>query len=168
MKSPTELNHTSSSKAPRRRYSAAFYMQHQNIKKNGEITMSKTRLEKIASYEERIAQLENQMKLEQRRLKSEERKKRDRRLYKRAGLLESLLPDTINLTDEQFNTFLHRTIANSFGRDKLAQIVAEGEKSAVVPSKPNANTNISKPQSTQSSGTGNNNMNPHNSARSGA
>jgi hypothetical protein len=130
--------------------------------------MAKTRLEKIASYEERIAQLENQMKLEQRRLKTEERKKRDRRLYKRAGLLESLLPDTITLTDEQFNTFLHRTIANSFGRDKLAQIVAEGEKTALSPSKPNAEANISKPQSAQNSTTGNNSTNPQNGAKSGA
>jgi len=89
--------------------------------------MAKTRLEKIASYEERIAQLENQKKLEQQRLKKEERKIRDRRLYKRAALFESLLPETISLTEEQFNTLLLRTVANNFGRDRLAQIITEGE-----------------------------------------
>jgi len=88
--------------------------------------MPKTRQDKIDNLNERIAQLENQRKEEHRKQKAEERKIRDRRLYKRAGLLESLLPETIPLTDEQFNTFLHRTVANSFGRDKLAQIIAEG------------------------------------------
>jgi len=88
--------------------------------------MAKTRQDKIDNLNERIAQLENQRKEEHRKQKAEERKIRDRRLYKRAGLLESLLPETIPLTDEQFNTFLHRTVANSFGRDKLTQIIAEG------------------------------------------
>ena len=89
--------------------------------------MSKTRQEKIDNINERIAQLENQRKQELQKQKSEERKARDRRLYKRAALFESLLPDTINLTDEQFNTFLKRTATNDYGRDKLAKIIAEGE-----------------------------------------
>ena len=113
--------------------------------------MPKSRQEKIASFEERIAQLENQKKLEKQRLKAEERKARDRRLYKRAGLLESLLPETITLTDEQFNTFLHRTVANNFGRDKLAQIIAEGvsetaPSQAAAQDTSNAKNNAAKPQ----------------------
>jgi len=87
--------------------------------------MSKTRKEKINSINERIAQLENQRKQELQKQKSEERKARDRRLYKRAALLESLLPDTIELTDEQFVTLLHKTIANDYGQDKLAKIMAD-------------------------------------------
>jgi hypothetical protein len=42
------------------------------------------------------------------------------------GLFESMLPDTIALTDEQFKTFLEKTVANRFGRRELATIAAQG------------------------------------------
>jgi len=64
------------------------------------------------------------------------RKARDNRIYKRGGLIESLLPDTTKLTEEQFHTFMHMTIANKFGKDKLAQIIAEDEKTTIT-QKPN-------------------------------
>ena len=130
--------------------------------------MAKTRLEKIASFEERITQLENQKKLEEKRMRAEERKKRDRRLYKRAGLLESLLPETITLTDEQFSTYLHRTVGNKFGRDKLAEIIAEGEKSAGTPPKTTAEANNHKHQPNNGDTTAESAANPQSSARSGA
>ena len=57
-----------------------------------------------------ITQLENQRKRLLQAEKEQERKDRTKRLCKRAGLLESLLPDTIPLTDEQFKTFLEKTI----------------------------------------------------------
>ena len=145
--------------------------------------MAKTRLEKIASFEERITQLENQKKLEEKRMRAEERKKRDRRLYKRAGLLESLLPDTEHLTDEQFTTFLHMTTANQFGKDKLAQLVADGKKAESTPKLNTAEAAAEKPQNTKPNGTDGNpstpqhakpttnsdsSANPQNGARSGA
>jgi len=129
--------------------------------------MAKTRQEKIASYEERIAQLENQKKLEQQRLKTDERKKRDRRIYKRAGLLESLLPDTAHLTDEQFTTFLHRTVGNKFGSDKLAEIIAAGEKSGGTPPKTTAESNSQKLQPIKDESTDDNGAKPQNGTRSG-
>ena len=78
--------------------------------------MAKTKQEKIEGIQEQIAQLENQKKRLIQEQKEKERKDRTRRLCKRAGLLESLLPDTIPLTDEQFKTFLEKTTANDFGR----------------------------------------------------
>jgi len=74
-----------------------------------------------------LEQLLNRKKLLIKQHKEDERKVRNRRLYQRHGLFESLLPDTICLTDEQFNTFLNRTVANDYGRDKLAEIIVEGE-----------------------------------------
>ena len=88
--------------------------------------MAKTRQEKIASYEEQIAQIHNRMKQEIQKHKKEERAARTKRLCKRMGLLESLLPDTIPLTDEQFKTFLERTTANDHGRRVLAKITTQG------------------------------------------
>jgi len=88
--------------------------------------MSKTRQEKIASIEEQIAQLNNRKKQEQQKHRAEERKARTRRLCQRMGLFESMLPDTIALTDEQFKTFLERTVANGHGRRELAKIAPQG------------------------------------------
>lgn len=78
--------------------------------------------EKIISIEEQITQLQNRKKNLIQKQKTDERKARTKRLCKRAGLLESMLPETIELTDEQFEVFLKMTVANDFGRDKLNQI----------------------------------------------
>ncbi len=57
--------------------------------------------------------------------KVQERKDRTKRLCKRAGLLESLLPDTIPLTDEQFKAFLEKTLITEHSRHILTEIQAE-------------------------------------------
>ncbi len=57
--------------------------------------------------------------------KEQERKDRTKRLCKRAGLLESLLPGTIPLTDEQFKAFLEKTLITEHSRHILTEIQAE-------------------------------------------
>ena len=94
------------------------------------MTNRKTKLEKISSIEEQIAQLERQKKQLNQQHKEQERKDRTKRLCKRAGLLESILPDTLKLTDEQFKTFLEKTTGNEYGRRTLANIVAKAEATA--------------------------------------
>ena len=64
--------------------------------------MAKTRAERIASAEKRIEQLQNRKKELLQEQKKLDDKARTHRLCKRAGLLESMLPDTIDLTDEQW------------------------------------------------------------------
>ena len=86
--------------------------------------MINNKTERITSIEEKIAQLQNQKKQLLQQHKLDERKARTKRLCKRAGLLESMLPDTIILTDEQFETFLKRTTANDYGREKLSEIIS--------------------------------------------
>lgn len=71
--------------------------------------MARTRPEKIEGITEQIEQLIQKQK-------EQDRKDRTKRLCKRAGLLESLLPDTISLTDEQFKSFLEKTLLNDFTR----------------------------------------------------
>ena len=68
--------------------------------------MAKTKAEKIAAIELQMTQLENQRKKLIQEKKQQERKDRTKRLCKRMGLFESMLPDTIPLTDEQFQIFL--------------------------------------------------------------
>ena len=92
------------------------------VKKGAINTMSKTLNEKIEEKERQIEQLENQKKQLMQQQKAAERKERTSRLCKRHGLLEKYMPDIINITDEQFEMFLKRAVANSYGRDILAQI----------------------------------------------
>ena len=88
--------------------------------------MQQPKTDKIATIEERIAQLENQKKQLMQREKEKERKARTKRLCGRHGLFESMLPDTINLTEEQFKTFLEKTVANGHGRRVLAELTRSG------------------------------------------
>ena len=87
--------------------------------------MAKSRLEKIESIKTEIQQLENQRKRLLQAEKEQERKDRTKRLCKRAGLLESLIPDSITLTDEQFKTFLEKTIITEHSRRILDGLTAQ-------------------------------------------
>ena len=99
--------------------------------------MAKSRLEKIESIQTEIVQLENQGKRLLQAEKEQERKDRTERLCKRAGLLESLLPDTIPLTDEQFKTFLEKTILTEHSRRILDGLTA---RNIPIPASNSANT----------------------------
>ena len=92
--------------------------------------MSKTRTEKIASYGEQIKQLENQRKQLIQKEKEQERKDRTKRLCRRMGLFESLLPETITLTDEHFKTFLEKAVLSDYARKTLAGLTAQGNTAA--------------------------------------
>ena len=87
--------------------------------------MAKTKAEKIESLQEEIKQLENQRKRLLQEQKAQERKDRTRRLCKRAGLLESMLPGTIPLTDEQFKAFLEKTILSESASKLLSTLTAQ-------------------------------------------
>jgi len=93
--------------------------------KKGKFIMTKTVNEKIEMYDDKIKQYRNKKKQLVQKNKADERKARNRRLFSRAALLESMLPETIELTDEQFEAFLKMTTANDFGRDKLNQIKSQ-------------------------------------------
>ena len=89
--------------------------------------MAKTTAEKIAERKAEIERLQNQCKKLMAEQKEKERKARTSRLCKRMGLLEGMLPDTIPLTDEQFKTFLDKTVANDYGRRILNGLKAQPE-----------------------------------------
>ena len=78
--------------------------------------MAKTKAEKIAAIELQMTQLENQRKKLIQEQKQQERKDRTKRLCKRMGLFESMLPESISLTDEQFQIFLEKTVAADHSR----------------------------------------------------
>ncbi|MCI6605697.1 MAG: DUF3847 domain-containing protein [Clostridiales bacterium] len=94
--------------------------------------MAKTKIEKIAGIEEEIRQLENKRRQLVQAQKAQERKDRTKRLCKRMGLFESLLPESISLTDEQFQIFLEKTVLTEQSRRILdgltARRVADGDE----------------------------------------
>ncbi|MDR1487522.1 MAG: DUF3847 domain-containing protein [Deltaproteobacteria bacterium] len=92
--------------------------------------MAKTAQEKIELKMTEKQQLENELKRLMQQLKAEERKALTNPMRKRRGLFESLLPDTIPLSEDNFKTFLEKTVADDFGRRSLAALKAAQEKQA--------------------------------------
>ena len=100
--------------------------------------MAKTKAEKITSIEEEIRQLENRRRQLVQEQKAQERKDRTKRLCRRMGLFESLVPDTIPLTEEQFKTFLEKTVMTDHARRILDELTAQGAETAAQGNTPPA------------------------------
>ncbi|ENY8964299.1 DUF3847 domain-containing protein [Clostridioides difficile] len=94
--------------------------------------MAKTKTEKITSIEEEIRQLENKRRQLVQEQKAQERKDRTKRLCRRMGLFESLVPDTIPLTEEQFKTFLEKTVTTEQSRRILDELTAQNAARAAA------------------------------------
>jgi hypothetical protein len=105
---------------------AVLFAQNPKIIARRKPTMARqTRSEKITGIDNEIAQLLAQKKALLQEQKAEERKARTNRLCKRAGHLESLLPDTIALTDARFNLFLSKTMVTDFAKRELRKLLDE-------------------------------------------
>ena len=78
--------------------------------------MAKTRLEKIAELETQIEQIRIRQRQERQKHNKAERTARTRRLCERMGLIESMLPDTIPLTADNFKIYLEKTITTEQSR----------------------------------------------------
>jgi chromosome segregation ATPase len=92
----------------------------------------KTRNDQIAAIELEMGQLEAQKKKLLAEQKEADQKARTNRLCKRHGLFESMLPDAITLTEDNFKAFLQKTVANDYWRKMLASLLAEQERNAAA------------------------------------
>jgi len=81
--------------------------------------MAKTKREQAEELEQKIGVMANKKKLLLQAAKEEEKKNRTHRLCKRGGLLESLLPETLELNDNQFRNFLEMTMLTDYTRSRL-------------------------------------------------
>jgi len=88
----------------------------------------KTRPERISVKRAELIQMQNELKRLEREEKEAERKARTKRLCKRAGFIESILPDTIILSDDRFEKFVKMHFANVHGVKTLNDLIAEQEK----------------------------------------
>jgi len=89
---------------------------------------TKSTSERIQAKKAEMEQKKHELSLLLQRQKKEERKARNHRICRRGAHLESILPDTISLSDERFWRFLEKTVANDFGRRTLATLIAEQDK----------------------------------------
>jgi len=103
--------------------------------------MALTKLEKIADIQKQIEQLKNQQKLYQQQHNEQERKARTRRLCSRGGYIESRLPETITLTDEQFKSFLEKTLFADYTRKILTGFTKQNAETVSGISKTAAQVN---------------------------
>jgi len=92
------------------------------------MSTKKTMTERIDIQREKLMQAQNELKRLESLEKATKRKERDRRIYRRGAHLESLLQDTIRLSDARFYTFLERTTANSFGRKILSELLSKQDE----------------------------------------
>ena len=90
--------------------------------------MSKTKPERITNIDERIAQLKNQQKLLRQQYNVQERKARNHRICRRGGYLESHLPETITLTDEQYYHLLEKTLFSEYSRKILNGLISQRDE----------------------------------------
>lgn len=119
--------------------------------------MARTRTERIAEIKAERERLANKAKELLQAQRAQDRKDRTKRLCRRMGLFESLLPETITLTDEQFQSFLEQTVTTEQGRKLLAEMkpqdtAADAQESAGT-AKPATTTPAPEPATTaQASG----------------
>ena len=104
--------------------------------------MAKSKVEKMSDIDKQIEDLQNQKKELQKQHNNDERKARTNRLCKRGGIVEKLLPDLIEFTDEQFDIFLEKTLLTPYTRRVIAEIKAQGgEIVAINPQESNEQLN---------------------------
>ena len=90
----------------------------------------KTTSEKIDKQRAKMAEIEGEIKELLQKKKKEERDARNHRLCSRGGKVEKLLPELATLTEEQFETFVQKTLLTGFAERILRQIAPPPAESA--------------------------------------
>lgn len=79
--------------------------------------------EKILMAEEEIKQLKNKRKKLISKQKQEERKKRDRRLYEKGGVFESIFTESKDFTKDEFYQLITFTNIKEIVNQKILKII---------------------------------------------
>jgi len=93
--------------------------------------------------------MQNELKRLEKEEKEAERRARTKRLCRRAGFIESLMPDTIILSDDRFERFAKKHFANNYGVKILKELITEQEKEDATQIEPEAVSNPTKLVQTQ-------------------
>ena len=87
--------------------------------------------EKILMAEEEIKQLQNKRKKLISQQKQEERKKRDRRLYEKGAVFESIFTESKNLAKDEFYQLITSLIRKEEVNIKILKIIEKREETEV-------------------------------------
>ena len=87
--------------------------------------------EKILITEEEIKQLQNKRKKLINQQKQEERKKRDRRLYEKGGVFESIFTESKDFTKDEFYQLITSLIRKEEANLKILKIIESREETEV-------------------------------------
>jgi len=87
--------------------------------------LNKIRIQ-ITKAEENIEKWTNRRKDLMQKFKDEESRARTHRLCKRGGLIEHLVPNVLNLSDEQFKSYLEMTLLTDYSNRMYNNIIGKG------------------------------------------
>ena len=87
--------------------------------------------EKILMAEEEIKQLQNKRKKLISQQKQEERKKRDKRIYEKGAVFESIFIESKNLTKDEFYQLITSLIRKEEANIKIQKIIESREETEV-------------------------------------
>ena len=87
--------------------------------------------EKILIADEEIKQLQNKRKKLINQQKQEERKKRDKRIYEKGAVFESIFTESKNLTKDEFYQLITSLIRKEEANLKIQKIIESREESEV-------------------------------------
>ncbi len=87
--------------------------------------------EKILMADEEIRQLQNKRKKLISQQKQEERKKRDKRIYEKGAVFESIFTESKNLTKDEFYQLITSLIRKEEANLKIQKIIESREESEV-------------------------------------
>lgn len=87
--------------------------------------------EKILMADEEIKQLQNKRKKLMSQQKQEERKKRDKRIYEKGAVFESIFTESKNLTKDEFYQLITSLIRKEEANIKIQKIIESREETEV-------------------------------------
>ena len=87
--------------------------------------------EKILMADEEIKQLQNKRKKLISQQKQEERKKRDKRIYEKGAVFESIFTESKNLTKDEFYQLITSLIRKEEANLKIQKIIEKREQTDV-------------------------------------
>lgn len=100
------------------------------IRKRGKQKMKNIE-EKILMADEEIKQLQNKRKKLISQQKQEERKKRDKRIYEKGAVFESIFTESKNLTKDEFYQLITSLIRKEEANIKILKIIEKREETEV-------------------------------------
>ena len=94
--------------------------------------MNNKKLAKIESLDEQMQKIAKQKKQLIQEYKEQENKAKMRRITKRGAFFESILPETVSLTDVQVKTLLEMVLLSDFASNRIKEM----QSGAFPPAKP--------------------------------